>query len=145
MSKAAFFILPLALVGGFALAQTSLKKAADRPVFRSARVLAGQCQSFSDFESRETSRLPSDAVQISAPDMARISGCVGYIQGYEDAMLEGLGPHYHPVPAEESDMVPFVGTFLKLVADHPEEEDFAATTVLHEAEKVMADAEKPHQ
>lgn len=69
--------------------------------------------------------------------------CDGYIDGVLDQRLEGLGSHYNPVPSRISWRKTLIDTFIKYVTDHPEEEDFSASTVLHEAEKIMADAQKP--
>lgn len=53
------------------------------------------------------------------------------------------GSHYNPVPSQMRDKKTLIDTFVKYVSDHPEEEDFAASTVLAKAEKIIAATHKP--
>jgi hypothetical protein len=40
-------------------------------------------------------------------------------------------------------MKPLIDTFLKYLADHPEEQDFAASTILNKAMHTVANAQTP--
>jgi len=60
-----------------------------------------------------------------------------------DGRLEaGFGVHYHPVPSQIDYMKALVDTFLKYAKDHPEKQNFAASTVLGEAEEILHQAQK---
>jgi hypothetical protein len=79
---------------------------------------------------------PGMTYKVSAGDMAAVGRCTGYIEGVADEfrVRESVGSHYHLVPSGRGELPILIGTFLKRVAEHPEERDFAASTVLHEAD-----------
>jgi hypothetical protein len=141
MTKA-FGCALLASIGILAMAQSrsGLQKG-DRPVFMSAATLATLCKSWGAINPGGSS---SDTVNISIQDIVRGSGCQSYIFGVYDEGLSGLGTRYHPVQSQPDFLKPLIDTFIKRVADHPEEEDLAASTVLHEAEKTVGNAQGVH-
>ena len=119
------------------LPHTVAVKKVDRGVFVSAQELAVSCQAMKDavgddylLGSQSTNRLPGKPTG----DMVAVGRCTGYIEGVADEFRESTGSHYRPVRAPRGEMPILIDTFLKRVAEHPEEADFAASTVLHEAD-----------
>lgn len=146
MNRAPSYLVGVFL-GAFALApaQTDLKKG-DRPVFRSAVVLADDCRKFLVIFPEGKPLAEDRSYAVTREQMLGAASCAAYIAGAEDGELEGprFGSHYHPVPAQLDDLKPLIDTFLKYVTDHPEEQGFAASTVLSKAEKIIMDAQKTH-
>jgi hypothetical protein len=114
-------------------------KKIDRGVFVSARELAASCQIMKDevgenylFLGRQgVSRLSGKPTT----DMAAVGRCTGYLEGVADEFRESVGSHYHSFSEGRGELPILIDAFLKRVAEHPEEADFAASTVLHEADK----------
>lgn len=140
-------VLILALLcGAPALAQktlTDLRKN-DRPVFLSAADLAEDCRTFlAVFPDGKP--LPDD--KQSAVSISQITGavrCTAYILGVQDGELErSYGTHYHPVSTRLPPLKPLIDTFLKYLSDHPEQQGFAASTILDKAMELVANAETP--
>ena len=77
---------------------------------------------------------PGETYKRTTVDMAAIGRCTGYIEGAADEFLEAIGSCYHPITAGRGELPLLVDAFLKRVADHPEEAEFAASTVLHDAD-----------
>jgi hypothetical protein len=126
------------IFGGGGLAHTVAKKKVDRGVFVSAQELAASCQIMKDevgenylFLGRQgVSRLPGKPTT----DMAAVGRCTGYLEGVADEFRESTS-HYLPILEGRGELPILVDTFLKRVAEHPEEADLAASTVLHEADR----------
>jgi len=130
-----------------ALAQKTLSdlKKNDRPVFVSAKDLAEDCRTLLTVFP-DAKPLPDDdkPVNTSIDQIAGAVRCKFYILGVYDGGLErSFGSHYHPVPTRLADMKPLIDTFLKYLADHPEEQDFAASTILYKASQVVTNAQTP--
>jgi hypothetical protein len=123
----------LLTLGGLGLAQTVAVKKVDRRVFVSAQALAVSCQAMKA-AGYDYLQDPSKTYQLTASDMDAVGLCTGYIEGVGDEFRESAGSHYHPVPGGRGELPILIDTFLKRVAEHPEERDFAASTVLHEAD-----------
>jgi len=135
------------LLGASALAQKTSSdwKKNDRPVFLSAKDLAEDCRTFLTVLPYGKP-FPNDdkPVNVSTDQLAGAIRCKFYIQGVNDGELEHVfGSHYHPVPARLEGMKPLIDTFLKYLADHPEEQDFAASTILDKAVQIAANAQTP--
>jgi len=146
MSKTLPHFLIVVLLCAPALAQKTASnlKMNDRFVFLSAEVLAKDCRTFLTVFPDAKPLPPDDKpVNISIQEIAGAMRCEFYILGVMDGELERRGSHYHPVPAR-FEMKQLIDTFLKYVADHPEEQDFAASTILDKAMQVIANAHKPH-
>jgi hypothetical protein len=111
-------------------------KNADRGIFVSAQALAVSCRAMKDAVGDDYLLDPGMTYKVSAGDMAAIGRCTGYIEGVADEfrVRESVGSQYHPVPSGRGELPILIDTFLKRVAEHPEERDFAASTVLHEAD-----------
>ena len=126
--------MSLLIFGGHTLAVKKI----DRGVLVSARELAASCQIMKDevgenylFLGRQgVSRLPGKPTT----DMAAVGRCTGYMEGVADEFRESMGSHYHPFSEGRGELPILIDAFLKRVADHPEEADLAASTVLHEAD-----------
>jgi hypothetical protein len=127
-----------------AKSQVQLKKG-DRPVFYTAGELAKDCQTALTVNNGEP--LENDKTySLSLEQISGVVRCQSYIDGMYDARLEAAhGPHYHPVPANLTYRRSLVDTFIKYVADHPEEKDLAASTALVKAEKVILGVQNPPQ
>jgi hypothetical protein len=140
---------PLSLVLLFSLpflakSQVQLKHG-DRPVFYSAGELAKDCQTALTVNNGEP--LENDKTySLSLEQISGVVRCQSYIDGMYDARLEAAhGQHYHPVPANLTYRRTLVDTFIKYVADHPEEQELAATTTLVKAEKIILGTQSPPQ
>jgi hypothetical protein len=125
----------LVILGALGLSQTVEVKKVDRPVFVSAQTLAVICQATKDAVGEDYVVDPSKTYKLTAGDVAAVGRCTGYIEGVADEFREPVGLHYQSVPAGRGELPILIDTFLKRVAEHPEERDFAASTVLHEADK----------
>lgn len=131
--------LPLAfasllMLGGLGLAQTVAVKKVDRPVFVSAQTLAVSCQAMKDAVGYDYALDPNKTYKVTMDGMAAVGRCTGYVEGVADEFRDPVGSHYQSVPAGRGELPILIDTFLKRVAEHPEEGDFAASTVLHEAD-----------
>jgi hypothetical protein len=108
-------------------------KKVDRGVFVSARELAARCQAMKDIfgENWEEAHLLQGPTGVN---MAPIGRCMGYVEGVADEFRER--GHYNPRQSSEGrgGLSILIVMFLKRVAEHPEEADLAASTVLHEAD-----------
>jgi hypothetical protein len=137
-------ILVTILVSITLLGQTRNEpKKGERPVFMSAERLASMCQDWAAVRFPNGHPLAEgDTVTVSHEQIIHAVGCEMYIQGVMDEGLETtLGSHYHPVQSEIGGMKASIDTFLKYVKDHPEQHDFAASTILDESEKVLSKAQ----
>lgn len=143
MTKTLFCILFLAFFCGAASAQTKLKKG-DRPVFYSAQKLAHDCRDALSINHGNLDFDNNEAYSVSKEQLIGATTCAAYINGVYDESLESLGSHYNPIPASMGFRQTLVNTFVKYVSDHPEEEDFAASTVLARVAKIIANVQKPH-
>ena len=125
------------------LAQIDRFKKGDRPVFYSAGDLAEDCQAWLKvFPGGKP--LPNNDEPVAATNVEVISAikCAAYINGALDGELEpAFGSHYHPVPTRLTDNKLLIDTMLKYLADHPEEQNFAASTILNKARKIIANAQ----
>ena len=114
-------------------------KKADRGVLVSARELAASCQAMKDAIGEDYVLGPQQGGRpfarpaTSDIDMAPIGRCMGYIEGVADEFREPMGSN-HPFSAGRGELPVLIDVFLKRVVEHPEEADFAASTVLHEAD-----------
>jgi Rap1a immunity proteins len=123
------------LLGGLGLSHT---KKDDRGVFVSAQELAANCKAMKDTVGEAYAlgpvQGPSTKPTGTTDDMIALGRCMGYVEGVADEFRESMGSHYHPLPARRGELPVLIDTFLKRVAEHPEERDLAASTVLHEAD-----------
>ena len=117
-------------------AQKGASKEKWRPVFCPAQALASDCQTYSRISFHpDGSRLRDDETVSATPNEIAIAmRCRFYILGWMDESLESLDgepPRYAPRHMEE---VPeekvLIDTFVKYVKDHPEQENYAASTIL---------------
>src|SRR5579864_2855495 len=115
----------------FGQTQTELKKG-DRPVFMSAQRLALLCEDWGALHPNGRRPKDDEVLKVSDQQIVRSEACDAYILGVYDAQLEGLFPsgHYHPVGSQMDFMKLLIDTFLKYVKDHPEKQNFAASTLL---------------
>jgi hypothetical protein len=124
----------LLIFGGHALAVKKI----DRGVFVSARELAATCRVMLDvdenYDGGELFIRPATVERGYA-----VGRCMGYVEGVADEFREPIGTHHpysdHPFSAGRAELPGIVQLFVKRVAEHPEEGDLAASTVLHEADK----------
>lgn len=129
-------------------AQRTLQKG-ESPVFYSASELASDCKLFLEVFP-DGKPLPADAVvHFTEAQAIGAAKCATYIRAYLDIGFEPRAAHYSPVPANlPSDIGTYVTTFLKLVADHPEEGNKAASTLLRRVDALIAKSEgiaPPHR
>ena len=129
MKSAIVAVLCLAL-----LLHTVAVKKVDRGVFVSAQAFAVSCRSMKDAVGEDYLINPGKTYKLTAGDVAAVGRCTGYIEGVADEFRESMGSHYHPFSEGRGELPILIDTFLKRVAEHPEEADFAASTVLHEAD-----------
>lgn len=144
MRNAAAGLLILLAVPLAAQAPTNLKKG-DRPVFYSAGALAKDCRVGSTLLANGPLQ-PDNNYSLSMEQLASLGKCEGYIDGVMDARLDSythLWPNsrYNPIPSTLGYGPKLIDTFIKYVTDHPEEEDFAASTVLAKVEKIIGNAQ----
>lgn len=124
----------LLILGSVGLAQTVTLKKVDRRVFVSAQTLAVSCQAMKDAVGEGFLLDPSKTYKLTTGELAAVGRCTGYIEGVADEFRESMDSQYRSVPAGRGELPILIDTFLKRVAEHPEERDFAASTVLHEAD-----------
>jgi hypothetical protein len=123
----------LLILGSLGLAQPVTVKV-DRRVFVSAQTLAVSCQAMKDAVGEGFLLDPSKTYKLTTSDLTAVGRCTGYIEGVADEFRESMDSRYHSIPAGRGELPILIDTFLKRVAEHPEERDFAASTVLHEAD-----------
>ena len=123
--------MSLLILGG----HTIVVKKTDRGDFVSAQELAASCQAMKDAVGEDYVLGPGarSSTKLTG-DLVAIGRCMGYVEGVADEFRESVGSHYHPISAGRGELPMLIETFLKRVAEHPEEGDFAASTVLHEAD-----------
>jgi hypothetical protein len=86
----------------------------------------------------------SDVLNVSPEEMVRSAACESYIFGALDGGLEEkIGPRYHPVPSELDYMKTLIDSFLKYAKEHPEEQDFAASTALNKVQRLIVQSQTP--
>ncbi len=115
-----------------------------RPVFYPASSLAAICQDWSDvFYAHGHALTNAETVDASTEKIMHAMNCQMYILGFQDGKMERVfGSHYRPLSSHITEMKPLIDTFLKYVKDHPEQGDFAASTLLLESEKIVVKVEK---
>jgi hypothetical protein len=133
------FVLLLAPAGN---AQKDSSKKKWRPVFWPAQALASDCQTYSRISFHpDGSRLRDDeTVSVTPDEMAIAMRCRFYIMGWMDESLESLDgepPRYAPRHMEVPEEKVLIDTFIKYVKDHPEQEDYAASTILTIAGRIV--------
>ncbi len=136
----------LALISFFcipAVAQVDRSPKRDRPVFYSAGDLAEDCQAWLKvFPGGKPLPNNDETVAATNEEVIRAIKCGTYIVGALDGELEpAFGSHYHPVQTQLTDNKLLIDTMLKYLADHPEEQNFAASTILNKARKIIANAQ----
>jgi hypothetical protein len=109
-------------------------KKVDRGVFVSAQELAVSCRAMKDAVGKDYLINPGKTYKLAAGDVAAVGRCTGYVEGVADEFRESVGSHYRPFSEGRGELSILIDTFLKRVAEHPEEANFAASTVLHEAD-----------
>lgn len=114
---------------------------ADRPVFMSAARLALLCEDWGALHPGGQSPKATDALSVSTEEMVRSMGCEAYINGVLDQGLEKVGSHYHPLPSTLDFMKTLIDTFLKYEKEHPEEREFAASTILARVQRTIIEAQ----
>jgi hypothetical protein len=120
-----------------------LVKKGDRPVFMTVERLAFYCEDWGAINPGGQPPKSSDLLRVSGEQITKGTACETYIRGYNDARIEkAFGDHYHPVPASLDHMKALIDTFLKYSKDHPEKQDFAASTILEEVEEILRKAQK---
>jgi hypothetical protein len=137
-------ILPQVLLVVLALPildQVQLKKT-DRPVFRSVKEVASDCRSFLKL-SPNGDPLPVAGITTTTMDqIVEAARCTSYLAGVEDGRLNAsYGEKYHPVPTQLESFGTIVITFVKYADDHPEQQDFAASTVFDKSMRLIIDAQ----
>jgi hypothetical protein len=111
----------------------AVKKVPDRGVFVPAHTLAANCHLLKGTVG-EDYLLNNKTYNITTVDMSEIGRCTGYIEGVADEFRGSIGSPYHPFAAARGELPVLIKAFLKRVAEHPEEADLAASTVLQEAD-----------
>jgi hypothetical protein len=120
------------------LGQTIKLKKGDRPVLLSAQTLATACEDWIAINPGGHRPKSDDTLNVSPEQIVQGVSCEWYILGYQDRGMEAaLGSHYHPIPSQIDDLKPLIDTFLKYVKDHPEKQDFAASTVLGDVKEIL--------
>lgn len=120
-----------------------LIKKGDRPVFMTVERLAFYCEDWSSINPGGQPPKSSDVLRVSGEQIAKGTACETYIRGYYDGRIEkAFGSRYHPVHANLDHMKALIDTFLKYSKDHPEKQDFAASTILEEIEEILRTAQK---
>jgi hypothetical protein len=116
----------------------------DRPVFMSASRLAVLCEDWGALHPGGLPPKDSDTLNVSEREIVRSNACESYIFGVLDAGLEEkIGSRYHPVPSAVDYMKTLIDSFLKYVQEHPEEQDFAASTALNKVQRLIVEAQTP--
>lgn len=126
------FVLLFVAIGH---AQKGTSKKRERFVFWPAQALASDCRTFSRvYFHPDGRRLRDDeTVSVTPDEMAIAMRCRFYILGWMDESLEsldGVPPRYTPRQMEVPEEKVLIDTFIKYVKDHPEQENYAASTIL---------------
>jgi hypothetical protein len=125
-------LLCFALISGLSHAKND-----DRGIFVSAHDLAATCQAMKNAVGEDYVLGPQGGRTFARPPMSdmdmAVGRCMGYVEGVADEFRERKG-HYHPFSAGRGELPALINVFLKRMAEHPEEGDLAASTVLHEAD-----------
>jgi hypothetical protein len=146
--RSALLLLSLSfVVAPRCYAQGSATSKGERPVFYSAQALASDCQIYiSVYFNPDGSRLRDDGqTTVTMEKLATAIRCRMYILGYLDeglAWMDHNPPRYSPRPTALSDEKPLIDTFIKYVKDHPEQENYAASTLLAICARIVAGADK---
>ena len=86
----------------------------------------------------------SDILNVSTQEIVRSNACDAYILGFLDGGFEDkIGARYHPIPSVFDHMKTLVDSFLKYSKEHPEEQDFAASTALNKVRRMIVEAQSP--
>ena len=116
----------------------------DRPAFMTASRLALMCDDWGTLHPGGLPPKDGATLNVSPQEMIRSGACDAYILGVLDGSFEDkMGPRYHPVPSTLDYMKTLVDSFLKYVKEHPEEQDFAASTVLIKVQRIIVEAQTP--
>jgi len=138
-------VASISIISVIGIAQTkpSVKRGV-RPVFVTASRLAASCQDWAAVLYPYGHPLrDEETVNVTQEQIAHAAGCEMYILGVADQKMEpGFGSHYRPLASKLAEIKALIDTFLKYVKDHPEQEDFAASTLLSEAEKIIVKTQK---
>ncbi len=127
-----------------AIVTAQTKKNGQRPVFLSGLELAPSCTLWRNIVSQKDPSNPDKLHSTNATEMIGAARCTGYILGWLDGELDPVfSVPYSARASDMSEMSTFVDVFLKYEGDHPELQNYAATTLLHRAQQIIADAEKP--
>jgi hypothetical protein len=123
------------------LNHAQLKKA-DRPVFRSVKRVTNDCRTFLKIFP-DGKPLPDDEkFSITVEQMGAAAACKAYIEGVQDEEMENaFGEKYHPVPSRLESFGTLVNTFIKYADDHPEQGDFAASTLLEKSMRLIVETQ----
>lgn len=114
----------------------------DRPVFMSVQRLQLVCEDWYSMHPGGKPPKDSDVLNVSPEEMVRSAACESYIFGVLDGDLdEKIGPRYHPVHSELDYMKTLIDSFLKYAKEHPEEEDFAASTALNKVQRLIVQSQ----
>jgi hypothetical protein len=119
----------------------------ERPVFWPAQALASDCQTYSRiYFHPDGSRLRDDeTVSVTSNEIAIAMRCQFYILGWMDESLESLDgkpPRYAPRHMQLQDEKVLIDTFIKYVKDHPEQENYAASTILAISIRIVSEKTK---
>jgi hypothetical protein len=130
-----------------ASAQVPPLKKGERAVFLTVARLTLYCGDWNAAHpgGREPRADSNAMIKVSEEQITNGIACDLYILGVHDGRLDAGSPaHYHPVGVYLDYMKPMVDTFLKYSKDHPERQDFAASTVLGEVEAIITKAQTGH-
>jgi hypothetical protein len=151
MKRNSVFVLVLTLFVMLASADSAGRdaKPGERAVFLSAKELADACRDW--IQTLAANGLhegePVDDNRILVMTRKQMAGsirCHAYIDGIYDEVFEDVSKrpgHYRPVKGAVDSEIILVETFIKYVADHPEEGDLAGATVLREASEIVEKAQ----
>jgi hypothetical protein len=127
-------------------AQKGTLKKRERFVFWPAQALASDCQTFSRiYFHPDGSRLRDDeTVSVTPDDMAIAVRCRFYIFGWMDEPLESLDGGSTTIYAKThgGSRGESLNTFIKYVKDRPEQENFAASTILAISGRIVLEKTK---
>jgi hypothetical protein len=114
----------------------------DRPVFRSAREVAGACRTFLKVFPDGKALAENSQLYLTKEQISQAVTCKAYIEGVLDEGLENtFGERYYPVSSSVPSLGKLVSTFVKYTEDHPEQRDFAACTLIDKSARLIAIAE----
>lgn len=128
-------------------AQSSALKKGNRPVFITVKALAEACEDWKVIKPNGYWPKDSEVVMVSREQIVHFAECEWYIEGVYDGRVDVetfYQTSYHPEHSYIDFLKPLVDTFLKYAKDHPEKQDFAASTALHEVEAILTKAQTGH-